>query len=278
MDADTPFNLKSSAPIGIFDSGIGGYSVLREIRAQLPREDLIYVADTGYIPYGDKTEDLIRARCRAIAGFLLSRGVKAIVIACNTATAAAADFLRERHPGLTVVAMEPGIKPAVAISRTRTIGVLATAGTLAGPRFARLLAAHASGVRMISQACPQLVETIESGDPESPDLLDLLERYTRPLLQQGVDTIILGCTHYVLVRPQLERLCDPGINIVDTGRAVALRLQSRLQESGLLSTAAQGGATFCTSGDPARLQKLLQCFGTGTAAVEKMPETEKQPA
>lgn len=268
----------SSAAIGIFDSGIGGYSVLREIRRLLPGENLIYVADTGYIPYGDKTEDFIRARCLSIAGFLLNRGVKAIVMACNTATAAAAEFLRARYPGLPIVAMEPGIKPAVAASRKRVIGVLATAGTLAAGRFARLVEAHAAGARVICQACPQLVEAIEQGEPEAPDLLGLLEQYTRPLLQQGVDTIILGCTHYVLARPQLERLCGPEITLIDTGRAVALRLESRLRELRLLAGDAEGAAVFWTSGDTGRLQKLLRCFGEGTVAVEKIPETATQPA
>ena len=250
---------------------------MREIRTLLPRENLSYVADTGYIPYGNKTEDFIRERCLAITGFLLSRGVKAIVIACNTATAAAAEFLRERHPGLPIIAMEPGIKPAVAASRKRVIGVLATAGTLAGKRFARLVATHAAAARVICEPCPRLVEIIEQGEPESSELLGLLERYTRPLLEQGADTIILGCTHYVLVRPQLERLCGPGITIIDTGGAVALRLKSRLQELQLLS-AAPAQTSFWTSGDPAQLRKLLQCFGAGTVTVEKMPATGQQPA
>jgi glutamate racemase len=263
-------------PIGIFDSGIGGYSVLREIRVLLPQEDLIYVADTGYIPYGDKSEDFIRARCFTIADFLLGRNAKALVIACNTATAAAADALRARYPGLPVVAMEPGIKPAVAASRKRVIGVLATTGTLAGQRFARLVATHATDAHVICQPCPQLVEVIEQGDFQAPVLLELLQQYTRPLLQQGVDTIILGCTHYVLVRNQLQQLC-PGVELIDTGGAVARRLASRLQELQLLS-AAGGQTLFHTSGETARLQKLLQSLGEKTARVEKIPETEQQPA
>jgi glutamate racemase len=263
-------------PIGIFDSGIGGYSVLREIRALLPREDLIYVADTGHIPYGDKNEDFIRARCFTIADFLLGRNAKALVIACNTATAAAADSLRARYPRLPVIAMEPGIKPAVAASRKRIIGVLATAGTLAGQRFARLLAIHAADARVICQPCPQLVEVIEQGDLEAPALHELLELYTRPLLQQGVDTIILGCTHYVLVRNQLQQLC-PEVELIDTGGAVARHLASRLQDLQLLS-AAGGQTLFYTSGDLKQLQTLLQKLGEKSAKVEAMAETEKQSA
>lgn len=275
---DSPgYRLDAGAPVGIFDSGIGGYSVLREVRRLLPAEDLIYVADTGFIPYGDKSEDFIRERCFTIADFLLGRKAKAIVIACNTATAAAADALRARYPGLPVVAMEPGIKPAAAATRKRVIGVLATAGTLAGRRFAQLVAAHAADARVICQPCSGLVEAIEQGDFEAPALLALLEQYLRPLLQQGADTVILGCTHYVLVRPQIERLCGPEVTIIDTGRAVALRLQSRLREPGLLSAAAQGQASFRTSGDPARLQSLLEKLGERSAIVEAMPEAEQIP-
>lgn len=273
------FRLDAGAPVGIFDSGIGGYSVLREVRGLLPAENLIYVADTGYIPYGDKSEDFVRERCFTIAGFLLGRSkAKALVIACNTATAAAAEALRARYPGLPIVAMEPGIKPAAAATRQRVIGVLATAGTLAGRRFDQLVAIHAADARVIRQPCAGLVEAIEQGDFEAPALLALLERYLSPLLQQGADTVILGCTHYVLVRPQIERLCGPAVNIIDTGRAVALRLQSRLREHGLLSTAAEGRASFRTSGDPARLQCLLEKLGERSAIVEAMPETETQPA
>lgn len=278
LDAITPSTLDAAAPIGIFDSGIGGYSVLREIRALLPSENLIYVADTGYIPYGNKSEDFVRDRCFAIARFLLSRQAKAMVIACNTATAAAAEALRGRYPGLPIIAMEPGIKPAVAASRGGAIGVLATAGTLAGRRFAQLVAAHAGKARVICQACPKLVETIEQGDFEAPALLALLEQYVRPLLQQGADTIILGCTHYVLARPQIERLCGPGISIIDTGRAVALRLQSRLRELQRLAPPAPGRSSFWTSGDRAHLQSLLETLGESSAKVEIMPETETQPA
>lgn len=237
----------ADAAVGIFDSGIGGLSVLRHIHAALPREHLLYFADSGYAPYGDKTEAQIVERSLAIASFLLEQGVKALVVACNTATAAAIQAIRTRWPQLLVVGIEPGLKPAAQLTRSRTVGVLATRSTLASQRFALLQAQMQAQyqVRYLPQACVGLVDLIEKGELHSPATVQLLERYLAPLLEQGADTLVLGCTHYPFVRPAIESVCRslvgeaPGI--IDTGQAVTRQLQ-RLLEAGQLQTQATTGS------------------------------------
>lgn len=195
-----------SAAVGVFDSGVGGLSVLREIRARLPSESLLYVADNAHVPYGEKSAEYIRERCERIGDFLLEQGAKALVLACNTATAAAAAELRERYPQVPLVAMEPAVKPAAAATRNGRVGVLATTGTLKSARFAALLDRFASDVQVFTQPCPGLVERIEAGDLYGPQTRALLERLLAPILEQGCDTLILGCTHYPFVKPLLAEL------------------------------------------------------------------------
>ncbi|MET3435297.1 glutamate racemase [Herbaspirillum seropedicae] len=237
----------ADAAIGIFDSGIGGLSVLRHIHAALPREQLLYFADSGYAPYGDKTEAQIVERSLAIASFLLEQRVKALVVACNTATAAAIQAIRTRWPQLLVVGIEPGLKPAAQLTRSRTVGVLATRSTLASQRFALLQAQMQAQyqVRYLPQACVGLVDLIEKGELHSPATVQLLERYLAPLLEQGADTLVLGCTHYPFVRPAIESVCKSLVgetpDIIDTGQAVTRQLQ-RLLEAGQLQTRAATGS------------------------------------
>lgn len=237
----------ADAAIGIFDSGIGGLSVLRHIHAALPREQLLYFADSGYAPYGDKTEAQIVERSLAIAAFLLEQRVKALVVACNTATAAAIQAIRTRWPQLLVVGIEPGLKPAAQLTRSRTVGVLATRSTLASQRFALLQAQMEAQyqVRYLPQACVGLVDLIEKGELHSPATVQLLERYLAPLLEQGADTLVLGCTHYPFVRPAIESVCRSLVgetpDIIDTGQAVTRQLQ-RLLEAGQLQTRAATGS------------------------------------
>ena len=216
------------AAIGVFDSGLGGISVLHEIRALLPSESLIYIADSAHVPYGEKSPEFIVQRSIAITEFLLAQPVKAIVVACNTATAAAVTELRQRWPELLIVGMEPAVKPAVLASVSGKIGVLATTGTLRSARFAALLERFASDVEVITQPCPGLVELIEAGQLDSPETSALLNRYLEPLLQTGCDTLILGCTHYPLLKPLLQTLVPNGVQLIDTGKAVARRLQNEL--------------------------------------------------
>ena len=209
--------MSSEAPVGVFDSGVGGLSVLREIRARLPGESLLYVADSGHVPYGEKSPEYIRERCRQIADFFLEQGAKALVLACNTATAAAVAELRERHPGLPIVGMEPAVKPAAAATRSGTVGVLATTGTLKSARFAALLDRFAGDVRVITQPCPGLVECVEQGALDAPATRALLDAFVQPLLAAGCDTLILGCTHYPFLKPLLRQLVPAQVELIDTG-------------------------------------------------------------
>jgi glutamate racemase len=241
MNLPTP---SSDNPVGIFDSGVGGLSVLRHIRAQLPHEHLLYFADSGFAPYGDKPEQLVAERALAVAGFLVGRGIKALVVACNTATVAAIRLIRDRYPDLPVVGVEPGLKPGAAATHTGKVGVLATARTLAGEKFLLLRdqIASASKAQFLLQACVGLVDEIEKGDLQAPAIHAMLERYVTPLLAQGADTLVLGCTHYPFVRDAIEQVVrahssDP-VTLIDTGEAVARQLARLLDAAGLLPKAA----------------------------------------
>ena len=238
------------APVGIFDSGLGGLSVLRHIRLQLPRETLVYVADSAFAPYGGKPEAAVIARTLAVAGFLVAQGVKALVIACNTATAAAITAVRERYPDLPVVGVEPGLKPAALRSLSRVVGVLATERTLASSRFQALESqlSAATGVRFLAQACSGLADQVEQGELRSPKTAALVTRYVAPLIGQGADTLVLGCTHYPFLLPLIEQAARRAgareLVIIDTGEAVARQLQRVLAERGLLCDEHAGPATL----------------------------------
>ena len=248
-----------SAPIGVFDSGIGGLSVLRHIRTRLPREDLLYFADAGFVPYGDKSDQEVAQRSQAVAAFLLERGIKALVVACNTATAAAIHTLRERYPELPVIGVEPGLKPAAAATRNGTVGVLATGRTLASPKFTRLQESMtaASGVRFLPQACPGLADQVEKGELRSAATAALVKRYLAPLLEQGADTLVLGCTHYPFVQALIEDMAGQSgktLAIVDTGEAVARQLERVLAQRGLLREDGAGAVAGFTTGSRTALE------------------------
>lgn len=247
---------ESQGPIGVFDSGVGGISVLREINTLLPGEDLLYVADSAYVPYGDKTPEFIRERCFTLSEFLLRQGAKALVVACNTATAAGVPAMRAEYPSIPVIGMEPAVKPAVAASRSGVIGVLATVGTLQSARYAGLLGQFAAGTRVITQSAPGLPEAVERGALDTPETEGLVRSYLRPLLAEKVDVIVLGCTHYPFLRPLIERLVGPEIAIIDTGAAVARQVERRLGEAKLLGNAT-GRAQFWTTGDPGTLRHVV---------------------
>lgn len=223
-----------SQPIGVFDSGVGGISVLRHIRALLPAEDLLYCADSDFAPYGNKSAEFIRERAIHLADFLIAQGAKALVVACNTATAAAIQALRERY-SLPIIGMEPAVKPAVKATRSGVVGVLATSGTLNSAQFAALLESYGREVQVVTEACHGLVEQIERGELDTQQTRQLLQRYLAPLLGAGADTIVLGCTHYPFVKPLIEALAGPAITLIDTGEAVARQVYKRLAESGLLN-------------------------------------------
>lgn len=263
--------MSRSFPVGVFDSGIGGISVLREIHALLPDESLLYIADSKYAPYGDKGSDFIVQRSLACTEFLADCGAKAIVVACNTATAAAVVALRARYT-IPIIAMEPAVKPAVAASRSGRIGVLATAGTLRSEKFDALVKQHAGQVQVLSQPCPGLVEEIEKGDFESGALNRLLEQYLAPLIAAEVDTLILGCTHYPLVRQQISKIVGENVQLIDSGAAVARRLRQQLEEHHLLSPAGGDGAVqWWTSGDVASAEEIIGRLWGQRVSVQRLP-------
>ena len=249
--------MHKDAAIGIFDSGLGGISVLHEIRRLLPNESLIYIADSAHVPYGEKSAEFIVKRSVAISEFLLAQPVKAIVVACNTATAAAVTELRQRWPDVLIVGMEPAVKPSVQASKSGKIGVLATTGTLRSARFAALLERYACGVEVITQPCPGLVELIEAGELHSASTRALLATYVEPLLAVGCDTLILGCTHYPLLKPLLRTLVADGVQLIDTGEAVARRLRSELGKRDLLTDEHKPTDLFYGSGDIFKTEHTL---------------------
>lgn len=256
------------APIGVFDSGVGGLSVLAEIQRLLPNESLLYVADCGHIPYGEKTPQFIRQRCSVMAGFFREQGAKALVLACNTATVAGVADLRCDFPDWPIVGMEPAVKPAAAATRSGVVGVLATTGTLQSAKFAALLDRFATDVRVITQPCPGLVELIESGDLHSPQLRALLQSYVDPLLANGCDTIILGCTHYPFLKPMLKSMIPEDISLIDTGAAVARQLQRLLAERNLLAEGPSQAAKFWTSADPGHFRNVLPVLWHSSGSVK----------
>lgn len=247
--------------------------MLRHIRDLLPQERLIYVADSGHVPYGDKSAAYIEQRALILTKFLIEQGADAIVIACNTASAAAASTLRSRF-NLPIIAMEPALKPAVAATHSGVIGVLATVGTLESARFAALLEQYAGTAQIITQGCPGLVEQVERGDLSSAETRRLVELYTAPLLQQDADTLILGCTHYPFLAPLISEVVGPDIVLVDTGAAVAQQLQRRLlAELAQHQCAAQVSTEFWTSGNVAQTIHILPALWDGTVTVQYLPPT-----
>ena len=220
------------------DSGVGGISVLKHIHTLLPFENLIYVADSKYAPYGSKTPEEITARCMEIADFLIAQNVKALVVACNTATAAAIDAMREKY-ALPIIGMEPAVKPAAEASKNGIIGVLATVGTLKSAQFAALLESYGRNVEVVTQACIGLVECIERGEVDTLTTKAFIQQYCAPLLAEGADTIVLGCTHYAFVRNTIRAVVGNDIAIIDTGSAVANYLKYCLNAQHLLSNSNQ---------------------------------------
>ncbi len=250
----TPMPTDSTLPVGIFDSGVGGLSVLSHIRAALPHEHLIYCADSGYAPYGDKTETQIIERSLAITAFLLGQGIKALVIACNTATAIAASTIRQTYPSLPIIGIEPGLKPAAAYSKTHIVGVMATHGTIASAKYIALqqrITAE-TDVLFIPQACIGLADQIEKGELTSIATAQMITRYVTPLITQGADFLVLGCTHYPFVIPLIEQtissITDRDVFIIDTGEPVARQLVRILTNNGLNnSTESTGNITAFTT-------------------------------
>lgn len=244
-------------PIGVLDSGVGGLSVVRHLRQELPAEHILYFADQAHIPYGPRPPQEVRAFTAGISRFLMERGAKLIVVACNAATAAALDSLREVFPEVPFVGMEPAVKPAAAQTRSGKVGVLATPGTLNSHRYARLMARYGEGIEIYEDPCIGLVQLIEAGALEAPETRDLLQRVTGPMLESGVDTFVLGCTHYPFVAPLLRQIAGDDVAIIDPAPAVARRTRTVLQQQGLAAPDSQEGTLRCyTSGDARQLAVL----------------------
>jgi glutamate racemase len=262
-------------PIGVFDSGIGGLSVLQALQAALPHEHFVYLADNAHAPYGEKTDLYVRQRTHAIAEHLIAQHqIKALVVACNTATAAAIHELRARHPHLPLVGVEPALKPAVALSQTRRIGVIATRGTVASEKFTRLLSGLEDQAEFVVQACNGLALAIEQSTlPQhaaaaQPRISELLAAYTSAMGPFGrepghIDTLVLGCTHYVFVQEALQALLGPAVQMVSTGEPVARQTRRLLESAGLLRSgpapaSAAARLRLFTTGDLHGLQAAAQ--------------------
>jgi len=262
-----------SGSIGVFDSGVGGLSVLQHIRAALPDARLIYVADSAHVPYGDKSPAYIEQRSLSLTRFLIAQGTDAIVIACNTATAAAATSLREQFT-LPIIGMEPAVKPAVAATKSGVVGVLATIGTLESARFAALLGRYSTEVEIVTQGCPGLVEQVERGELDSTATRALVERYTAPLLARGADTLILGCTHYPFLAPLIREVVGDSVTLVDTGAAVARELKRRITSELPPQTAGEAGGSvsFYSSGEVASATRILSRLWGETVSASLLPQ------
>lgn len=250
--------MTNNRPIGIFDSGVGGLSVWREIARQLPHEDTLYFADQVHIPYGPRTLAQIRSFSEAITRFLIDAGSKLIVVACNTASAAALKHLRATFSEVPIVGMEPAVKPAARQTRTGVVGVMATPATFQGELFASVVERFANGVRLINQVCPGLVEQIEAGQLRTPETVDMLDRFLAPIRSGGADTIVLACTHYPFVIEAIRALA-PGIDVIDPAPAIARQVNRVLSERGESAAADRiGRHRFMTSDDRAAFQTVLR--------------------
>ena len=279
-----------NTPIGVFDSGIGGLSVLRALQKALPHERFVYLADSAHAPYGEKTEAFVRERTQTIASHLLAQHqIKALVVACNTATAAAIHALRAQHPQLPLVGVEPALKPALALSRTGHIGVIATRGTVGSDKFARLLASVQGQAHFVVQACNGLALAIEQSTLPDQDrdaqaqIRQLLQTYTQAMGRFGsgpgeIDTLVLGCTHYVFVENDLRQLLGPDVQLISTGDAVARQTQRLLAAAELLNTESPNGSAqpvrLMTTGDLQGLQAgAMRWLGLPPDLCEAVPAT-----
>jgi glutamate racemase len=257
----------------VFDSGVGGLSVLKAIRQELPRENLLYVGDSGFAPYGDKPHDVVQARADAITRYLIDAGAKAIVVACNTATGIAVDALRSSFPAVPIVAIEPAVKPAAARTKTGVVGVLATAGTLASANVTRLLNTYGVDVEILTQVGTGLVEQVEKGELSSDATRNLIKQAVDPLTQKGADVLVLGCTHYPFLSDEIRRIAGPGVELIDPATAVARELHRRLRVAGLLELA-QGSEQFYTTGDARTVSATMsRLWGIGVEARNLKLET-----
>jgi len=260
---------QQSQPIGVFDSGVGGLSVLRAMRQLMPEEPVIYFGDQGHVPYGPRPMQQVRDFSEGITRFLLNQGTKLIVVACNTASAAALHYLRDKFPHISFVGMEPAVKPAAEHTQSGLVGVLATPATFQGALYASVLERFANGVQVLQHTCPGLVGQIEKGDLEGDDTRAILEDALRPMLDRGIDTVVLGCTHYPFVIPLIEQIVGASVRVIDPAPAVAKQAK-RLLEAARMKRPSGGLAEvqLYTSGDRDSFKSLsLRLLGeSGTVS------------
>ncbi len=258
------------APIGVFDSGIGGLSIHQALRAELPSEDFVYVADSGHAPYGERDPAHVIARARALTRYLREQHhIKALVIACNTATAAAIHLLRQEEPDLPIIGVEPALKPAALHSQTRRIGVMATQGTLSSAKFQALLDSLKDQAEFICQPCSGLASAIEAGDAEK--IQSLSRQYTATLgPQDQVDTLVLGCTHYPFAREVLQDLVGPSVTLLDSGAPVARQTRRVLEAKGMLASEQESSTLLCSTGDIEPLEVAARRWLKLDAAVKPL--------
>ncbi|MCC8116296.1 MAG: glutamate racemase [Planctomycetes bacterium] len=241
--------------IAVYDSGLGGLSILRELERLLPDERLLYFADNIHMPYGPRPLDEVRGFALLIADHLLHLPAKAVVVACNTASAAALHALREAYPNGLFVGMEPAVKPAAAESRSGRVGVLATQATFQGELFESVVERFAQDVVVVPQPCPGLAEFIENHPPDHPVLDAMVEKFVQPLIRDGVDMLVLGCTHYALVKETIQRIAGPDVTVVDPSPAVARRTRAVLEEAKLLRERGPGEVVVTASGETERFSE-----------------------
>jgi glutamate racemase len=263
--------LDSNSPIGIFDSGVGGISVLRAVREQMPEESIIYFGDQGHVPYGSRSMEQIQSFSEVITRILLKQGAKIIVVACNTASAAALKYLREKFPDVQFVGMEPAVKPAAERTQTGKVGVLATPATFQGALYASVVERFANGVELFQDTCPGLVQQIEQGNLDGDETRRILKDALQPMLEKNIDTVVLGCTHYPFVIPLIQQIVGQNIRVIDPAPAVAKQIGRLLEAKGMRNKlGAEGHVKFFTSGEPEALKSLLPTLLGESGEIQKI--------
>jgi len=261
----------TKSPIGVFDSGVGGLSVLRAIRVQMPEESVLYFGDQGHIPYGPRPIEQIRDFSEAITNFLIEQDAKIIVVACNTASAAALKYLREKYPHVHFVGMEPAVKPAAETTQTGKVGVLATPATFQGALYASVVERFANGVELFQNTCNGLVQQIEQGTLRGSETRRILEDALKPMLEKNIDTVVLGCTHYPFVIPLIQEIVGENVRVIDPAPAVAKQVKRLLEAEGVKNNSSTlGKVRFYTSGDPEEFKSLSSVLLGWIGEVEKV--------
>lgn len=266
-------------PIGVFDSGVGGLSILRQIREMLSHEDLLFFADQAHVPYGNRPLSEVREFSEGITRFLLEQGAKLIVVACNTASAAALHHLRTVFPNTPFVGMEPAVKPAAQSTHSRVVGVLATPATFQGALFASVVERFASDVVILEQTLPGLVDQIETGDLDGTTTLEILQRAVDTLLAEGVDTLVLACTHYPFIIPTLKELVGADVQVIDPSPAIARQAKRLLKSHGLRTSPGRiGKVTYYSSVDAERLAEMAMRLIGERGEAKQVHWVDKRPA